>query len=261
MDSIKRQVRIWEKDRRHVWLTRLATFLWMQLQNQHDRLFMAATMRELAETGLPRDVDAAVHAVMESPFGRPIRPMQLSPELSALIKIVAENKPKTVLEIGTARGGTLLLLCRFASPDATVISVDLPYGRNGGGYPKWKENHYKSFAMPGQKLHLIRADSHAPETVQKVQDLLGDQGVDFLLIDADHSYEGARQDFESYGSLLTENGTIAVHDILPNHSDPSIEVNRLWREIEADDSYDTETIVADPRQGNCGIGLVRVPGK
>jgi hypothetical protein len=40
------------------------------------------------------------------------------------------------LEIGTARGGTLFFLTRLASPHATIVSVDLPGGPFGGGYPR-----------------------------------------------------------------------------------------------------------------------------
>jgi hypothetical protein len=37
---------------------------------------------------------------------------------------VARLKPATVLEIGTAKGGTLFLWGQLAGPDAHLISVD-----------------------------------------------------------------------------------------------------------------------------------------
>jgi hypothetical protein len=36
--------------------------------------------------------------------------------------------------------------------------------------------------------------------------------VDLLLIDADHSYEGFRYDFETYSSFVSDNGLILCHD-------------------------------------------------
>ena len=45
--------------------------------------------------------------------------------------------------------------------------------------------------MPyGQKIHLIRADSHKVKTLEQVKAILGGKGLDFLFIDGEHSYDG-----------------------------------------------------------------------
>ena len=67
-----------------------------------------------------------------------ITPIQNKDEISALLGIVKRVRPKSLLEIGTASGGTLFLLTRVAAPDAQLFSVDLPDGPFGGGYPAWK---------------------------------------------------------------------------------------------------------------------------
>ena len=36
--------------------------------------------------------------------------------------------------------------------------------------------------------------------------------VDYLHIDADHTYEGVKKDFELYSTLMNENGIISIHD-------------------------------------------------
>ena len=36
--------------------------------------------------------------------------------------------------------------------------------------------------------------------------------IDYLHIDADHSYEDVKQDFELYSNLLSDNGLISIHD-------------------------------------------------
>jgi len=65
-----------------------------------------------------------------------IKPGQVKEEISDLLKILARRKPKSILEIGTAGGGTLFLFSRVSSPDAIIISIDLPGGQFGGGYPE-----------------------------------------------------------------------------------------------------------------------------
>jgi predicted O-methyltransferase YrrM len=221
-----------------------------------DRMVINRVSAALGSNVFPRDVDDAVVEICRGRIGAGIRPMQVQAELAGLIRLVNDHKPKTVLEIGTARGGTLCLLCRFASPEARIVSVDLPYARNGGGYPHWKEPYFYRFAQRRQRLHLLRADSHSAETIAEAGRLAGERGFDFILIDGDHSYGGVRHDFLSYRPMLAPGGLLALHDVLPNDSDPSIEVNRFWRELEADPLLATATIVADPAQRKCGIGLV-----
>src|SRR5215471_20776505 len=104
-----------------------------------------------------------------------ISPMQLREEVLEFGEIVSKLKPRVVLEIGTARGGTLCVLSRLADPRATIVSLDLPGGKFGGGYKWFHVPIFKHFPQPGQKLHLLRADSHDPETLPRVEKILGDQ--------------------------------------------------------------------------------------
>src|SRR5215831_8526942 len=75
-----------------------------------------------------------------------VRPMQVRAEIVDLLNLVRARKPMTVVEIGTMLGGTLFLLCRTAPQNATIVSIDLPRGIHGGGYPLWRKLLYKSFA-------------------------------------------------------------------------------------------------------------------
>src|SRR5688572_8584818 len=67
-----------------------------------------------------------------------IRPGQVRSEILGLAQRVQQLQPRTVVEIGTATGGTLFIWCALAHPDATIVSIDLPGGIHGGGYPYWK---------------------------------------------------------------------------------------------------------------------------
>ena len=97
-----------------------------------------------------------------------IQPAQIKEEILQLLEILAKMKPKNLLEIGTANGGTLFLFCQIAHPEAKIISIDLPGGEFGGGYPKYKIPLYKSFAKEKQKIYLIRDDSHKLSTLEKL---------------------------------------------------------------------------------------------
>lgn len=47
--------------------------------------------------------------------------------------------------------------------------------------------------------------------------VLQDIKIDFLFIDADHTYEGVKKDFDLYSKLLSENGLIIIHDTDENY--------------------------------------------
>lgn len=185
-----------------------------------------------------------------------LAPLQSRAELTEFARMAQAHAPRTVLEIGTARGGTFLVLCRMAADDARIISIDLPAGLGGGGYPEWKIPILHSFAKKGQKIDLLRVDSHLDETLAKVKSLLGDQQIDLLFIDADHSYTGALSDFKRYSTLVRPGGLICMHDVVPNPNSDVIEVDRVW--IEVSQGMDATTIRDPANIPGFGIGVLKV---
>ena len=181
---------------------------------------------------------------------------QVVSELAALGEILAARHLERGLEIGTARGGTLLFLCRLASPQATIISVDLPGGKFGGGYGRTQGWLYKRFARGKQRLQLLRGDSHSRDMLDKVKAALGGQELDYLFIDGDHSYPGVKCDFEMYGPMVRKGGLIAFHDIVEGPPDGVGGAPRLWREIKS--KYRHIEIVKAPHLGGYGIGVLYV---
>ena len=191
-----------------------------------------------------------------------VRPYQVREEISQLMKILAKLSPKVVLEIGTTNGGTLYLLSKVASSDATLISIDLPGGAFGGGYPRWKVPFYRSFSSKNQKIHLLRMDSHLETTLNKVKEILGNSKLDFLFIDGDHTYEGVKKDFKMYKPLVGKKGIIALHDINPDYgtrygietfSDTG-DVPIFWKEIKNKCKF--LEIIEKQKQDGYGIGVI-----
>jgi predicted O-methyltransferase YrrM len=180
---------------------------------------------------------------------RLLRPQQKRSEIWSLIKLVSQWEPLSILEIGTANGGTLFLFAHSASVNAHLISIDLPGGKFGGGYPVWKIPLYESFIGTGQTLQLIRGDSHSDAVAQKIK-----QSLDLLYIDGDHTYEGVKRDYEMYGPMVNKGGMIVFHDIVVHPRETGCEVSRFWEEVKQGKRY-TE-IVEDWNQGSCGIGVL-----
>src|SRR3989337_2569920 len=71
-------------------------------------------------------------------------PLQIKDEVYCLLKVLSENQPQTLLEIGTANGGTLFLLSKIATDNANIISIDLPDGQLQFLRVKIKFHHWQS---------------------------------------------------------------------------------------------------------------------
>jgi predicted O-methyltransferase YrrM len=183
-----------------------------------------------------------------------IRPGQVRSEILGLARRVQRLQPRTVVEIGTATGGTLFIWCALAHPEATIASIDLPGGIHGGGYPFWKTILYKRFASTNQRLHLLRGDSHSAAMLGELKERLAGQPVDFLFIDGDHTYAGVKQDFEMYSPLVRKGGLIAFHDICLHPPALDCHVDEFWNELKK--TRPAEEFIADPQQGWGGIGLI-----
>ena len=188
------------------------------------------------------------------------RPMQIRWEIEKLAKMLRELNPRYILEIGTARGGTLFIWTRVAGEDALIISIDLPGGAFGGGYPLLKGYTYKLFARGRQRIILLRGDSHNLETFLRVEKILKGAKLDFLFIDGDHSYEGVRKDYIMYSKLVRKEGIIAFHDIVPGPEKNVGGVPHFWtelkNELKKERVAETLEIIENREQGGYGIGLL-----
>jgi predicted O-methyltransferase YrrM len=192
------------------------------------------------------------HQIVDFVLSNPlIRPVQVPSELKRFAEIVGSICPKKVLEIGTFQGGTLCILARLSAPRATIISIDLPGGKFGGGQSKLRSLLYHTFGKSFQSMHLIRGDSHSEEAAARVRHIA--QSLDVLFIDGDHTYDGVKHDFLSYSPLVRPGGIVAFHDIAEHPMKAGGDVPRFWNEVKT--SHRHEEIVENREQG-LGIGVL-----
>lgn len=203
----------------------------------------------------------AVDLLFGRRFAWLIAPWQSRQDLIGTLDAITLEAPRAILEIGTCRGGALMAYSHFAADDATIVSVDLPHGRFGGGYPAWRAPLYRSFRRPGQRLQLVRGDSHDAATRSEVERALAGRTVDFLFIDGDHTYEGVRSDFELYSPLLSARALVGFHDIVPGGGEHVGGVPEFWRELKESGRYPVREIVVDWGGGSGGVGLLSVGGR
>jgi cephalosporin hydroxylase len=152
-------------------------------------------------------------------------------EFSHLISFLKRRRLNTIVEIGTAKGGTLYAWCKIAQPDAIIVSIDLPGGPFGGGYSVKDIKRFRRYKKENQKLYFFRKDSQKRVTKEKLIRVIRGRKIDFLFIDGDHRYSGVKKDWKLYSPLVKRNGLIVFHDILTHPKVPLCKVDKLWNEI------------------------------
>jgi glycosyltransferase involved in cell wall biosynthesis len=186
--------------------------------------------------------------------------LQKPKEFEGLVGMVRDLQPQVVVEIGSAKGGTLYGWCQLAAPDATIVSIDLPGGDFGGGMDEIHAALVGTYAKPDQTMHFLPRDSHAPETLEALKTILGGRQIDLLMIDGDHTYEGVKSDYEMYAPLVRPGGLVAFHDVLPHPGFPSCKVDELWDQLKHDQGvvefFDYEQLAQWGQWGGIGVCII-----
>ena len=179
-----------------------------------------------------------------------VKTMQIPSEITALANAVKALQPKIILEIGTARGGTLLIWSSLASEK--VIACDLQEMNAQGPL-------YQGFPPPSSacKVTLLSGDSHSADFKQRVARELGGKKADFIFIDGDHTVGGVTADYNDYREFARPGGIIAFHDIVEKQPLVTNQVYHLWKNLKKE--MTTEEFVNNPNQSGYGIGIVRIP--
>lgn len=131
---------------------------------------------------------------------------------------------KAILEVGSCFGQTLRLLSMVCRDGARIRSVDLGVGvENMAGLDTGSvlRGAINDLREQGFDAEVLFGDSKSLEASAFAA---AGGPYDLVLIDGDHSYEGAKADWERYGPM---GRMVAFHDIAhPGHG-----VGRLWGEI------------------------------
>jgi len=177
-------------------------------------------------------------------------------ELTQFAVMVRRLRPHRLVEIGTAQGGVFWLLCQLSPNDATLVSVDLPpEDRFSGGLKVAID--LEGMKKPGQTVHAVTGSSHDPVTHDRVKAIFAGGPIDVLFIDGDHSYEGVKQDYEMYRSLVRPGGIIAFHDIVHTKFE-DCHVDVFWRELTRNTPSQAIEIIGRTPSHFGGIGVLTV---
>lgn len=149
---------------------------------------------ELSLSALFEDFSRQAVTFTDLPRGNWSTPVM---DLVMLLKLAVCTHPRRLMEIGSFRGFTALLLAQHTAADARIVTVD-SYPDHGEAYRDTPLAAKIERRVGGTSPDLFAQD--APKS------------YDFIFVDADHSYDGARRDTELALPLLADDGFIIWHD-------------------------------------------------
>jgi predicted O-methyltransferase YrrM len=154
--------------------------------------------------------------------GTPTRPEGvegwLTEDQATMLAIAASSSPADgqIVEIGSFRGLSTIVLARNAPDGAAVVAIDPHAGNDRGpqqirGYASEAAADRVAFEDNLARAGVRHRVRHVAAFSSKAHaDVRG--GVDVLFIDGAHRYRPARADIRDWGRRVTDGGTLLIHD-------------------------------------------------
>lgn len=140
-------------------------------------------------------------------------------ELTELFKAVLTCPGEVVVEVGSASGGTTVVLIEAANlVNKSVISID-PYPESLGGkalfyrpgiMPFWKQKFKENILDNGYK-NISQINESTEDCIDQIPDNLS-----VVFIDGLHEYECVKKEYELLFPRVVSGGMVFIHDTLWN---------------------------------------------
>ena len=142
----------------------------------------------------------------------------MSPGQAATLFEAAVNCPSggVIVEIGSFRGRSTIVLATAADPSVQVVAIDPHAGNDRGpqeidGFENEAADDHGLFAANLAAAGVADRVRHIREFSDAALDVI-DHEIDVLYIDGAHRYAPARADICAWGDLVNDGGTMLIHD-------------------------------------------------
>jgi predicted O-methyltransferase YrrM len=121
-----------------------------------------------------------------------------------------------IVEIGSFRGRSTIVLASAAPPDVQVVAID-PHAGNDRGPQEFEGFEAEASADHAAFVRNLE-EAGVADRVRHVRELSHDAHryvdgpIDVLYIDGAHRYGPARSDIRTWGARVADGGTLLIHD-------------------------------------------------
>lgn len=177
---------------------------------------------------------------------------QVPQEYATLLLFLKERKIESYLALGIGNGGSFALECFFMKESlAFACAVDnMAYGKQIGQNSSEVMSYIDS-VKSHLKCDVFFMEMDTNEFFKVDQEGIKDGNFyDAIMIDADHSYEGVKKDFDNSLKRVRDGGVIIFHDI---NSEACPGIKLIWKQVK--DEYKSWEFV---HSTTCGIGIIEI---
>lgn len=148
--------------------------------------------------------------------------IQTPADIVAMQEMIWEAEPDLLIELGIARGGSLLLYSSIfeLKGRGRVIGVDIdirPHNRAA------IEGHPLS-----RRITLIEGSSIETETANRVREHVAEDARVMVVLDSNHTHDHVLEELRLYGPLVTSGQFLVVADTIIEEIPPSTYRPREW---------------------------------
>lgn len=128
-------------------------------------------------------------------FGEPI--LNLPQDMFALQEIIFKTRPKFIIEVGVAWGGSLLFYSTLMEVlgGERIIGVDIYI-------PDDLKERLASYRKLSERLTLINGSSVAPDTLSQIKSIVGDCREVMVFLDSYHTHDHVFKELQLYSPLI-----------------------------------------------------------
>lgn len=150
--------------------------------------------------------------------------------------LVRNTKPKTIVELGTHKGGSFFSFCQAvkdAGLSTKLYAIDTWQGDKHAG--KYDESVFDLVKNLSKELYSELNISLIKKSFNQALEKFSNNTIDILHIDGLHTYEAVKEDFDNWMPKVKENGIILLHDVFEKTDD--FGVYKLWNELKKKYKY------------------------
>jgi len=154
-------------------------------------------------------------------FGEPI--LELPQDMFAIQEIIFKTKPKYIIELGVAWGGSLLFYSTImeAMSGEAIIGIDIYM-------PDDMKKRIMGFGKLSDRIKLITGSSVEEETITKVKSIIKDSRDVMVIIDSNHTHAHVLNELKLYSQFVSRDKYMIVSDTIIEYLPEQTHRQRPW---------------------------------
>lgn len=154
-------------------------------------------------------------------LGEPI--LNLPQDMFALQDIIFKTRPKFIIEVGVAWGGSLLFCSTLMEilGGVSVIGIDIYI-------PEDLKERIMSHGKISERIKLINGSSNDESTLSAVRSIVGNERNILVILDSYHTHEHVLQELRNYSPFAGKGNYIICGDTIVEDIPEQVHRTRPW---------------------------------